>query len=125
MTKVDTANIQANAQLSQWQEQLTQLKSLKNEKEVTIEAAEEAGAQFEALLLHQMMKAMWATVDETGLMGENSNQGQIYRDMLNQAISDSVAEGPGVGVKQFLKEELLRMEGASQQGSGNNGKDPL
>ncbi len=85
-------------------------KALKEQKDV-----EKAAQGFEALLLHQMIKEMWATVGTTGLFGENSNEGQIYRDMLNQAIADSVSEGRGIGVKEFLKRELGRAESTLKQ----------
>ena len=75
--------------------------SLKTPKEV-----EEASSGFEALLLHHMLKAMWSTVETSGMFGEDSNQSQIYRDMLNQAIADSVAEGRGIGVKEFIARQL-------------------
>lgn len=69
---------------------------------------EKASGGFEALLLHQMLKSMWSTVQTTGLLGEDSNQAQIYQDMLNQAVADSVAEGRGIGVKDFLRNQLRK-----------------
>lgn len=71
---------------------------------------EKAASGFESLLLQQMLKEMWATVPVTGLMGEDSNAARIYRDMLNQAIADTVSEGQGIGVKDFLKQELVKQE---------------
>ena len=65
--------------------------------------------------MHQMMKAMWETVEPTGLLGEDSNQAQIYRDMLNQAVADSIASGRGIGVKSLVKQEILRREQASKE----------
>lgn len=75
---------------------------------------EKAAGGFEALLLHQMMQSMWETVEFTGMFGEDSNQGEIYRDMFNQALSDSVAEGKGIGVKEFIRNELLKDSKASK-----------
>jgi Rod binding domain-containing protein len=85
-------------------------RSVKSEKELN-----KAAGGFEALLLHQMLQAMWSTVDTAGLLGENSNQYQIYQDMFQQAVADKVAEGQGIGVKQFMKKELLKsMKKASE-----------
>ena len=75
---------------------------------------EKALEGFEALLLHELMKSMWSTVETTGLLGENSNEGQIYRDMLNQAVADNTAKGRGIGVKKMLIAEMNRHKGASK-----------
>ncbi len=89
------------------------VKSLSGRELSNGKEGEKAAAGFEALLLHQMLKSMWETVETTGLMGENSNEAQIYRDMLNQAISDSISEGPGIGVKKMLLQQLNKVEKAS------------
>ena len=83
---------------------------IKSEKEL-----DKAASGFEALLLHEMLKSMWATIDTTGLLGEESNQSQIYRDMLNQAMSDSISEGRGIGVKDFVKREISSQQQASKK----------
>lgn len=69
---------------------------------------EKAASGFEALLLQQMMKSMWESVDSPGMFGENSNEGQIYRDMFIQAVADTAAKGRGMGVKDVVKRELLK-----------------
>ncbi len=78
-------------------------RALKGEKDV-----EKATAGFESLLLNEMLKAMWESVETTGLLGEDSNEAQIYRDMLNQAIADNSAKGRGIGIKKYLKSELAK-----------------
>lgn len=103
--------------------QLEKAKSLASKNLKSPEEVDKAAGGFEALLLHNMLKAMWETVDSAGLFGEDSNQAEIYRDMLNQAIADSVAEGEGIGVKEFVKKELLKMENeSSKEGSSSGGK---
>jgi flagellar protein FlgJ len=102
---VEGGNPAAAAQLAQSEARVERLKNpeLRSEKELN-----KATSGFEALLLQQMLKSMWETVDTSGLLGEESNQSQIYRDMFNQAVADTIAEGQGIGVKQFLKTELIR-----------------
>jgi len=85
---------------------LNQAKSLENQNTKDQKDLEKATAGFEALLLHNMLQAMWKNVDSTKLLGENSNQAEIFRDMLHQAISDSVSTGKGIGVKDFMKDAL-------------------
>jgi len=80
-------------------------RELKSKKELN-----KATSGFEALLLHQMLKAMWSTVETTGVLGENTFQAQIYRDMFSQAIADTVSEGRGIGIKSFLGKELKKIQ---------------
>jgi len=96
--------------------EVNKVKSLKDQKTHSAQEIDKAAKGFEALLLHQMMKSMWETVDQTGFLGEDSNQGQIVRDMFNQSVADQIAEGRGIGVKDVVKKEVLRREKAS---SGN------
>jgi peptidoglycan hydrolase FlgJ len=92
-----------------------QVKRLQNTSKNSEKELDKAASGFEALLLHNMLEAMWKTVDTTGsLMGDDSNQAQIFRDMLNQALSDKISQGKGIGVKDFLKKEIHRKDGASE-----------
>jgi len=86
-----------------------QKQGFKSEKDV-----DKAAGGFEALLLHQMMESMWSTVDFAGMFNETSNESQIYRDMLTQAMADKTSEGAGIGVKSFLRKELLKYSKASK-----------
>lgn len=83
-------------------------KSLKNQKIDTPQEVDKAASGFEALLLHNMLQEMWSTTGSEGILGDNSNEAQIFRDMFHQAISDEIAEGDGIGVKNFLKKELSK-----------------
>ena len=86
-------------------------KGISSEKEL-----DKAASGFEALLLHNMLKEMWESVDSGGsLFGEDSNASQIYRDMFNQTIADKISEGKGMGVKEFLKRELHKYQDASKK----------
>lgn len=115
LSTVNAADIAGQAQISQQTTELNKAKALSKQSFKSEAEVDKAAGGFEALLLHQMFKAMWATVDTTGLLGENGNQAQIYQDMFQQSIADSVAEGRGIGVKQFLKKELLKtMKKASE-----------
>jgi peptidoglycan hydrolase FlgJ len=112
---VNGADFAAQTQLSQQTSELNKAKNLSKQPFKSEAEVDKAAGGFEALLLHQMLKAMWSTVETTGLLGEKSNQAQVYQDMFHQSIADSVAEGRGIGVKQFLKKELLKtMKKASE-----------
>ncbi len=117
MSKIDTIGglgLGREMNISRSESELQQAKSLASKDVSSAAEVDKAATGFEALLLHQMIKSMWSTVERTGLMGEDNHQSQIYQDMLNQAIADSIAEGKGIGVKDFLKKELSKStEGAS------------
>jgi flagellar protein FlgJ len=69
------------------------------------EQVQAAAEQFESMLLSQMMNSMWQTVSTEGtLLG--SREEEMYRDMFNQALSESIAKGQGIGIKGVISREL-------------------
>ncbi len=66
---------------------------------------ETAATQFESLLLNQMIKSMWTTVPEEGLLS-GSREEALYRDMFNQALSDDIAKSQSIGIKDVILREL-------------------
>ena len=117
MDKITTTGInfpRGLASLSDLDTSLEKAKNLsgrdvKNDKQI-----DKASKGFEALLLHEMLKSLWETVEVKGWLGEDSNEAKIYRDMMNQAISDSIAEGRGIGIKDVVRKELEKQSGASK-----------
>ena len=85
-----------------------QADNLSKQKAKSDKEIEKAASGFEALLLQQMLKSMWATVQETDVMGDDSNAAGIYRDMLNERIADTVSKGRGIGVKDMLIKEMKK-----------------
>lgn len=71
--------------------------------------AEKAATDFEALLLHQMLQAMWSTVPSEGMLG-GSREEDLYRDMLNDALSKQIAEGQSIGIKEVVLRDLNKAE---------------
>ncbi len=90
------------------------LNPLKGRKTDTPQQIEKATQGFEALLLQQMMHSMFETVDRGGLMGEDSNEADIMRGMFTQAVADEIASGKGIGVKEVVRQEIAKREGAKQ-----------
>ena len=96
-----TANLDLPAQSLQKVAELSK-RALADEKKFN-----DAVNGFESMLLNEMLKAMWQTVEVKGWFGdEESNEAKIYRDMLNQALADSIAQGKGIGIKDVIKREL-------------------
>ncbi len=73
---------------------------------------EDAATDFEALLLHQMFKSMWASVPQDGMLG-GGREAEIYRDMFNEAIAKDIAKGQGIGIKAVIARELEDREGSN------------
>lgn len=94
--------------------QLERAKSLSKQQVKSLEEVDKAAGGFEALLLHQMLESMWSTVEFAGMFNETSNESQIYRDMMSQAMAETTSEGKGIGVKDFLRKELLKYQDASK-----------
>ena len=70
--------------------------------------AAQAAQQFEALLIGEMLKSMWQTVPQGQLLS-GSHEESLYRDMLNEAISNSIAEGRGMGIKDVIFKDMNRL----------------
>ena len=86
------------------------LNSLKGRKTDSPESVEKATTGFEALLLQQMMKSMFETVNRGDLLGEDSNEADIMRGMFTQAVADEIASGKGIGVKEVIRREVMKKE---------------
>ncbi|RMG42968.1 MAG: hypothetical protein D6719_04880 [Candidatus Dadabacteria bacterium] len=78
-------------------------------KAVDSDKMEKAAADFEALLLQQMFKAMWSTVPKDGMLSGSSEEA-IYRDMLNEALAKDIAEGQSIGIKDIILKEFKKSE---------------
>jgi len=102
---LDSSGIQ---QLHQGDRALDKAKELSSRDVKDKAQLHKASKGFEALLLQEMMKSMWATVKTEGLMGEDSNQGQIFQGMFQQAVADEISAGDGIGVQKFLEKELTQ-----------------
>ena len=79
--------------------------AVKSQSELEDNKAKKAATDFEALLIHQMLSAMWKTVPKDTLL-EGGREEEYYRDMLNEALSNSVAGGKGIGVRSVVYKEL-------------------
>ena len=71
----------------------------------------EAAKQFEALLVQEMLKSMWQTVPEGGLIS-GSNEEKQYRDMFNEQLALTIASGKGVGIKEVIQKDIDKLDKA-------------
>ena len=66
-----------------------------------------ASVQLEAIFLKIMYNEMWKTVPKGGLFKE-SNAMNIYRDMYNEELTKKAAEGGGIGLSDFIYNQLTK-----------------
>jgi peptidoglycan hydrolase FlgJ len=88
--------------------QANQVSGVSQAKLPATKDAAQAAQQFEALLIGEMLKSMWQTVPQGQLLS-GSHEESLYRDMLNEAISNSIAEGRGMGIKDVIFKDMNRL----------------
>lgn len=71
--------------------------------------AEKAATDFEALLLQGMLQSMWSTVPK-GEMLSGSREEELYRDFMNQALAESMAENQSIGIKDMVLKDIRKLE---------------
>ena len=71
----------------------------------------EVAKKFEALLIHQMLKAMRQTVNKSELL--NSFSMQQYESMMDEEIASEMAKNKGIGLADTLYYQLSRLDKAS------------
>ena len=71
----------------------------------------EVARKFEAILIHQMLKAMRQTVHKSDLL--NSFSLQQYESMMDEEIASEMAKHKGIGLADSLFYQLSRLEKAS------------
>lgn len=89
--------------------QSTQVSDVSQAKLPASQDAKQAAQQFEALLLQEMLKSMWATVPQGQLLS-GSHEETMYRDMLNEAVADSISQGKGIGIKDVIYKDLNSLD---------------
>lgn len=83
---------------------------------------ESAASQFEALLLHQMLSEMWKTVPRSQEAGygllSGSKEEEYFRDLFTEGLSDTLAKGQGIGIKQVIAREMYKKDYTDMEGKG-------
>lgn len=71
----------------------------------------EVAKKFEAILIHQMLKAMRQTVHKSDLL--NSFSLQQYESMMDEEIASEMSKNKGIGLADSLFYQLSRLEKAA------------
>jgi flagellar rod assembly protein/muramidase FlgJ len=111
--------LSTNASLSTWTE-LSGFDQLRAQAQRDGKAALPAVAkQFEALFTQMMLKSMRAASDSFGNALGDSDAGKAYRDLFDQQLSVSLAQGgKGLGIAQMLIRQLGGTATPAPDGTG-------
>lgn len=71
---------------------------------------QKAAADFEGLLLQQMFKSMWNTVERAEGSLSASREESLYQDMLQQELAKEITASGGIGLQEILVKEITRLE---------------
>lgn len=71
--------------------------------------------EFEAVFISEMMKPMFESVEVDPMFG-GGNSEEIFRGMLTQEYGKKIAETKSIGVADFVKRELIRIQQETQHG---------
>jgi len=88
------------------------------ERPKTESEIEEVAKGFDAMFLRLLVKEMKKTVQKSSLMGEDSSAMQMYDDLLDEHLSDAMADqGLGIGdmVRKQLKEHVENVHEADSE----------
>lgn len=83
---------------------------IKNYEQIDAKAKE-----FEAVFISEMLKPMFESVEVDPLFG-GGNSEEIFRGMLVQEYGKKIAETKGIGIADFVKRELIRIQQEAQHG---------
>lgn len=69
--------------------------------------------ELSSFFIHQLVKAMRATVPESGLIRESTGR-EIYTSMLDSQFAKEMATGGGIGLSDILYNQIEKTEAASE-----------
>lgn len=69
--------------------------------------------EFEAVFLAEMFKPMFESVDVDPMFGGGQGE-EMFRSMLVQEYGKEIAQTKGIGLADFVKRELIRIQQETQ-----------
>lgn len=92
----------------------------RNEHVAEQDKAKEVARQFEAVLLRQILQSAHKTGLEGLTGGEESATKDVYFDMMNYHLADTISRGGGLGLGSALEAQLTREVTADGPDAGAN-----
>src|SRR5690554_3901322 len=87
-------------------------------------ALHELAQQFEALLVKMMLSSMRSANEVFSADNPfNSNESQMYQDMLDQQLTVTLSQGGGIGLAEIIRRQLDPGSGAAASGASGRPLD--
>ena len=77
-------------------------------------AAQKAAKDYESVILSDFTRIMMETIPEDELGGGGHAMG-IYKQMLSQALGDSMTKQGGIGISASVMGEMIRMQSGTSR----------
>ncbi len=68
----------------------------------------QACGDFESIFIYYMLKLMHKSFPQNGLL-DNTQEQKVYKSMADQAMSENIARGRGIGLGKLLYNQLKRL----------------
>lgn len=65
-----------------------------------------ATEQFESYFLHELLKEMRKTIPQDKLLGDDGHGQEIFRDMMDQKLSETMSERGDLGMAKMMYDQL-------------------
>ena len=72
-----------------------------------------AAQGFESYFLHQMLTEMRKTVPDDKLLGDDGHGKEIFQDMMDQTLSDSMSRRGDLGMAKMMYDQLAPTVGGA------------
>ena len=86
------------------------LESMINLAHSRTDDVDEAATQMEAYFLRQILKEMQP--DTSNSLMNPGHSGRMFKEMLNEALADSMSKAGGIGLAGMIREQLIEAQGA-------------
>lgn len=102
----------ADVTLLQDQAQTSKLKGVAQGGAKANKAVKQAGQDFEAMFLAQLLQPMFKGIETNGMFGGGPGE-DIYKELLVEEYGKAVSRAGGIGIAEQVQSELLKLQEAS------------
>ena len=79
---------------------------------------QKATQQFEGYFLHELLKEMRKTIPDDKLLADDGHGKEIFQDMMDQTLSDSMSSRGDLGMAKMMYDQLAPGLGAATDHKG-------
>ena len=76
-------------------------------------ALKKATQQYESYFMHELLKEMRKTIPQDKLVADDGNGQDIFRDMMDQTLSDSMSQRGDLGLAKLMYNQLAPRLGSA------------